>query len=104
MRGDLPAGKAAAQAIHGALDSFASVPPPVQQAYRANGHGPVIVLVARDEAALRDLYRQALAERLPCALFIDENCGGLESATCLGLGPVMRDEARCVTEGLPLMK
>lgn len=64
----------------------------------------MIVLTAPDEAALHDTYRRALAEGLPCSLFIDENIKGIRSATALGLGPVMYDEGRCITEGLPLMK
>jgi len=62
------------------------------------------VLSAPDEAALRALHRRALAEGLPCALFVDENCRGVRSATVLGLGPLMMEDARLVTEELPLMK
>ena len=97
-------GKAAAQAIHGALDTFRQSPPRIRESYLIDGHGPVVVLSAPDEAALRALYARALAEDLPCSLFIDENCRGVRSATVLGLGPLMRDDARLVTEELPLMK
>ncbi len=62
------------------------------------------MLSAPDEASLHSAYRLALAEQLPCALFIDENSKGVRSATVLGLGPLMADEARCITEGLSLMK
>ena len=53
---------------------------------------------------LHALHRRALAENLPCSLFIDENCRGVRSATVLGLGPLMIEDARLVTEELPLMK
>jgi peptidyl-tRNA hydrolase len=62
------------------------------------------VLSAPDEAALRSLHSRALAEGLPCSLFVDENCRGVRSATVLGLGPLMIEDARLVTEELPLMK
>ncbi len=62
------------------------------------------MLCAPDEATLHALHRRALAEQLPCALFIDENCKGIRSATVLGLGPLMNTDARTITEELPLMK
>lgn len=62
------------------------------------------MLSAPDEASLHAAYRRALAELLPCSLFIDENSKGVRSATVLGLGPLMAAEARCITEGFPLMK
>ncbi len=62
------------------------------------------MLSAPNEAALHAAHRRALAEQIPCALFIDENSKGVRSATVLGLGPLMADEARCITEELPLMK
>ena len=62
------------------------------------------MLSAPDEAALYAAHRRALAEQIPCALFIDENIRGMRSATALGLGPLLHDDARCVTEGFALMK
>lgn len=69
-----------------------------------DGHGPVIVLCAPDEAALRAAHRLALAENLPCALFVDENCRGVRSATVLGLGPLIAADAAPITAKLSLMK
>lgn len=104
MRGDLPPGKAAAQAIHGALQSFSLVPSDIAEAYLVDGHGPVIVLTACGEHALRSAYEAAQARQLPCALFIDERADGTPTVTAVGLGPVLRDEALPITDGMPLMK
>jgi peptidyl-tRNA hydrolase len=64
----------------------------------------VIVLCARDEESLCALHAVAVEAGIPCALFEDERDDGSPTFTCLGLGPLPHDEARCVTGSLPLMK
>ena len=104
MRQDLSPGKAAAQAIHGALDAYLTAHPDTQNSFLANGHGPVVVLTARDETALRVMYALALSRALPCALFVDQGDAGAPHVTCLGLGPVTREDAEDITGELALMR
>lgn len=104
MRGDLPFGKAAAQAIHAALDSFHRSSLKRRSAFMARGHGPVIVLTAPDEACLRRTCALATEAGLPAAEFEDENEAGRLSITAIGIGPLDPAEGRSITGRFPLMK
>lgn len=102
MRKDLAPGKAVAQAVHGAIRAFNSVSPDTRQAFLDDG--PVVVLTARDEAHLRALAQTAEIERVPNHLFEDESKRGVKSLTCLGIGPVCREAAGPITDGLRLVE
>jgi peptidyl-tRNA hydrolase len=105
----MTAGKAASQAGHAFLDSFIVAPPEITKAYLSDG-GTKIVLSVPDERALCDLYHRAKAAKLPCAMVIESNhimppsFDGSPVVTAIGIGPVLRSQAKAITKGLRLMK
>ena len=111
IRGDLfmPAGKMASQASHAFVDSLFSAPPETVTAYRADGHGTKVVLMAPDEPAIHRAYRDACDAGIPCALVTDSghvlppHFDGSPIVTALGLGPVPRAAARFITSRFRLM-
>jgi PTH2 family peptidyl-tRNA hydrolase len=112
VRGDLlmSAGKAASQAGHAFLEAFLQSPREIQQAYQSDGHGTKIVLVAPDEASIRDLYAKASDAGLATALIIDSghvmppHFDGNPIVTAVGIGPAIRERVCALTEGLKLME
>lgn len=102
-------GKAAAQAGHAFLDSFLTAPTDATSAYLADG-GTKIVLTVPDERALCEIFYKAKKSKLPCAMVVEENhimpphFDGSPIVTAIGIGPMRRSEAKCITKGLPLLK
>jgi peptidyl-tRNA hydrolase len=92
----LPPGKAAAKLIQAAIVSYAHSP--IQHRYLADGEGTQVVLTVPDEVALRRLHLEAQRHELPCALVSEGDV-----VMTLGIGPVMRELAQPITEGLSLM-
>lgn len=112
LRGDLKmtSGKAASQAGHAFLDAYSRSPKDIADAYRADGEGTKVVLVAEDEASLRELHRKIDALGLPCALVVESghvmppSFDGSPIITALGIGPAYRHQVRGVTGRLRLMQ
>ena len=105
----MTAGKAASQAGHAFLDSFLTAPTDITEAYLADG-GTKIVLTVPGERQLVDAFHKAKAARLPCAMVVEQNhvmppsFDGSPIPTAIGIGPVMRSQAREITRRLSLMK
>lgn len=101
-------GKSASQAGHAFLDAFLTAPPDKTKAYLDAG-GTKIVLAAKDERQLCDIYHAARMAKLPCALVVESGhimlpvFDGREIVTAVGIGPVDRTEAREITKRLRLM-
>jgi PTH2 family peptidyl-tRNA hydrolase len=101
-------GKAASQAGHAFLDSYTIAPPDIRKAYIEDG-GTKIVLQVPDERALVDIFHAAKMAKLPCAMVVEQNhimpphFDGSPIITAIGIGPVMRSEARSITKGLKLL-
>jgi peptidyl-tRNA hydrolase, PTH2 family len=112
LRGDLKmtSGKASSQAGHAFLDSYVKAPPDIARAYRAEGEGTKVVLVAEDEAALRELHQKVDALGLPCALVVESghvmppSFDGSPIITALGIGPAYRGQVKGVTGKLRLLR
>ena len=102
-------GKAASQASHAFLDSFLTAPPDLTKAYLADG-GTKIVLSVPGERELCDLLHKAKMAKLPCAMVIEQDhvmpphFDGSPIPTAVGIGPILRSQARKITKGLPLLK
>lgn len=102
-------GKAASQAGHAFLDSFLKANPDIIKSYLASG-GTKIVLSARSERELCDLYHQARMAKLPCAMVVEEHhvmppdFDGSPVVTAIGIGPVDREQAKPITRRLSLMR
>lgn len=111
LRDDLhmSAGKAASQAGHAFLASFASAPADVGQQYLRDDGGTKIVLRCRDESELRLTFERAAALGLPCHLWTESghimppSFDGSPIVTAVGIGPVERATARRVTRDLRLL-
>lgn len=101
-------GKAASQACHAILDASLKASKEIVDAYQADG-GTKVVLVAKDEIALRQLYAKAFERGLPCALVIESNhvmppvFDGTPIVTALGIGPVPRCQVKGITGRLRLV-
>jgi peptidyl-tRNA hydrolase len=114
VRGDLfmPPGKLAAQAGHAFLDAYLAsldLRPACSRAYRADGHGTKVALLAR---RLEDLVLAgAMARRagIPTALVTDSghilppDFDGSPIVTALGIGPAKRSEVRRITRHFALV-
>ena len=102
-------GKAASQAGHAFLDSYLTATQTLTDAYRADGLGTKVVLVAPDETALRATHDAARGLGLPTALIVDSghimppHFDGNPIVTALGLGPLTREQAGHLTERFALM-
>lgn len=104
MRKDLSLtpGQAAAQAGHAFLDSFDTATHDEQVAYRCDG-GTKVVLSVDDEPSLVEILMRAKKARLPCSLIIEDDFDP-PTATAVGIGPVLRSEAKKIVGKLPLME
>lgn len=102
----MAAGLSTAQAIHAALRTFLTASPSETLDYLSPESERVVVLTTDDEPSLRHLHKQAMAARLPCALWTEDEFPGQKStvATALGIGPAARDLIRPITKGLKPMK
>jgi peptidyl-tRNA hydrolase len=92
VRGDLPLGDQATQAVH-AASAFACDHPELHRAWHT-GNKNLILLAVPDEAALRSLYEHA--ELYPRAHFEEPDIGGELTAIALS------GEARRLVSSLPL--
>lgn len=105
----MPPGKAASQAGHAFLDSFLKASPDITNAYHSDGCGTKVVLLAPDEVTLRQIHLKAQDLGIPCALITDSghvmppHFDGSPVVTALGLGPITREIANCLTRELKLM-
>lgn len=106
---DMNHGKAASQAGHAFLDSFLTAPPDLKDAYIADG-GTKIVLCVPGEEELCDVFFRAKQAKLPCAMVIEQDhimpphFDGSPLPTAIGIGPILRSQAKSLTKGLPLLK
>lgn len=115
MRQDLemPPGKFGALAAHAAQKSLKvaeKAMPGTQAHYEGSGNGTKLLMGAKNLHQLIRAYRDAKAAGLPCWLVIERgdvcppSFDGSPVFTCLGIGPVYRDEAQCVTKRLSLLR
>lgn len=109
VRGDLhmSRGKTCAQVAHAALSSAEVAMerrPQWYEAWKAQGQKKV-VLRARDERELRELYAVARGLDLPCYLVQDAGLTELEpgTVTTLGIGPGPKELVDRVTGPLKLL-
>lgn len=106
----MTAGKAASQAGHAFLDSFLKAPPDIQALYREDRHGTKIVLAVKDAESLHRIYNEAFRLGFPCALVVERDhimpphFDGQPIVTAVGVGPIMREKAKCLTKDLRLLK
>lgn len=104
----MTSGKLASQAGHAFVDSLLTAPPDKTKAYLDAG-GTKIVLAARNERELCDIYHQARLAKLPCAMVVESghvmppSFDGTEIVTAVGIGPIERSAARAITKRLSLM-
>lgn len=111
LRTDLQmtAGKAASQASHAFLDSFLTAPQDIARSYLADG-GTKIVLAVPGERELCDLLHKAKTQKLPCAMVVEQDhvmpphFDGSPIPTAVGIGPLLRSEAKRLAKGWPLLK
>ena len=111
IRGDLSmtAGKAAAQAGHAYLEAFLRASPGRKRAYRADGIGTKIALIAPHLGDL--LWAEAICRRhgFPHALITDSghimppHFDGSPIITALGIGPIDREQIRFITDRFKLV-
>lgn len=97
VRGDLPVGLAAAQAVHAAF-SFAERHPSITGPWQRESQYLVIVTVP-DEVALIALASNALARNLVVSTWHEPDLDGQATAVALEPGPV----ARRLCANLPLL-
>jgi peptidyl-tRNA hydrolase len=105
-------GKAAAQAGHAFLEAYLAATAADRAravAYRADGLGTKVVLLAPDLAALRRAEALAQGLGIPCARITDSGhilagtlFDGLPIVTALGLGPASREEVRPIIDRFSL--
>lgn len=111
LRADLnmPAGKAASQAGHAFLDAYSKANPEIREAYRADGEGTKVVLIARNEGVLQAAYARAQDLGLPAAIVVESGhilppvFDGSPIVTALGIGPVSHAKAKQITKRFRLM-
>ena len=65
-----------------------------------------VILAARDEDHLMNIFAQAMAAELPFALVFDQGKTELppDTLTCLGIGPADAEQIDKITSSLPLFK
>lgn len=95
MRGDLPPGLQASQAVHVAHAFAVAYAERFERWYRDSN---TVVIVTADAAALEALLARTHAQAVPCATFVDDDLG--EHVTAIALGP--GNVARKLCCGLPL--
>jgi PTH2 family peptidyl-tRNA hydrolase len=111
LRADLQmnAGKSASQAGHAFLEAYQSATAQAQRAYDDDG-GTKIVLTVPGERELCDLFHKAKMAKLPCSMVVEQNhvmpphFDGSPIVTAVGIGPLVRSEAKAITKGLPLLR
>lgn len=106
-------GKMAAQTGHAFLDTFdlcRKEYPDRAAEYHDGCHGTKVVLGARDETQLRELYELVKSEGLPCSLIIDSghvlppHFDGSPIVTAVGIGPARREEIHRFTKRLQVVR
>lgn len=111
LRSDLKmtTGKAASQAGHAFLDSHSCAPPEARRAYAQDG-GTKVVLTVPDEGSLAGLLHSAKMAGVPCSMVVEQNhvmpphFDGSPIPTAVGVGPLLRSQARTLMRRLPLMR
>lgn len=98
----MSAGKMAAQCAHAAIRAFLDTGPTVRNAWLKAGETK-IVLQAKSDIELRELWAKAKNAGLPAVLIHDEGRTEVPPGSCtvLGIGP---GELDSVTGHLPLYK
>jgi peptidyl-tRNA hydrolase len=82
-RADLPPGARAAQLAHAAL-AFAFEHPEIAGAWH-RGSNNIVLLEAKDERALVELWRRAWDENVPYSVFTEPDFG--DATTAVAIGP-----------------
>lgn len=103
----LPPGKMAAQAGHAFLTAWRlsrGVCPVAADEY-ADASQAKLVLLAEDEAALREIEARAAARGIATALITDNarTVLAVPAVTVLGIGPMGRTDYNAITRGLALL-
>jgi PTH2 family peptidyl-tRNA hydrolase len=106
----MTAGKAASQAGHAFVESFAKADPQIAESYVAADGGTKIVLSAPDLQSLLKVHGAAFDAGIPCAVIIESGhvmppvFDGSPVITAVGIGPVERAKARAFTKQLRLLQ
>jgi peptidyl-tRNA hydrolase, PTH2 family len=106
LRSDLKMGKGklCSQACHASLAAFLKSDDKVRDRWLREGMKKVVLKVA-SEKELREFYREAKKEKLPCELISDAGLTQLEegTVTSLGIGPESDSKIDKITGKLKLL-
>jgi peptidyl-tRNA hydrolase len=106
-------GKMAAQAGHAfemTHEKAKILRPDVTAQYKGTGNGTKICMHAKNMQQLQRIYQDCLIANIPCHLVVDRGhvqlpyFDGNPIYTCIGVGPVYKDEIEHITKRYSLIK
>ncbi len=101
---ELSTGKTAAQVAHASLSSYLKAGKLLHDRWEREG-AKKVVLTAKSETELKELYEKAKRRGLPCALIRDAGLTEIPAGTitALGIGPEKEELIDKITGSLPLL-
>jgi len=100
----LSPGKLAAQCGHGFVEAFLKADEKTKKRWLQEG-GKKVVLKVSDEKELKNFYKEAQLQHIPCALITDAGHTELApgTVTVLGLGPESEEKLDKLTGNLKML-